>query len=338
MRPHLLTLGLSCLGLMATEFTVTVTDDDQQPLAGAAIEAVFSRQNDPRLSSMRSIEGRSDQAGIFRFAAGEDMCLIRLRADKPGYHAADADRQHGLGGFPSRPSHQLTLPRATGGIPLVFKDVLLAADKGELPAKTWVGFDFAVGAAVAPWGKGVISDISFWNEGGQVGWIESAETITRLRNDPVFASMSEARFADIYGSFRGLTRIRFESKGAGIVRTSAYWAYSGLKMPPLAPSEGYAPELEIPYRTLPTPEESESHTGFFLRLRPTCDAAGRVTSARYAKIQGPIEAGYGWVSFRYYYNPTANDRRLAFDLQHNLLKPPPGTAEPELARYQTYER
>jgi len=338
MRYLILTLSLLSHNLPGTEFTITVTDENLQPLAGASIEAVLSRQNDPRTSSMRSFEGKSDQAGTFRFIAGKEMCLIRLRAEKPGHFEADADRQHGVGGFPSLPNHKLTLPHVMEGIPLAYKDVLLTAENGELPAKTWVGFDFAVGDVVAPWGKGVSSDISIWNEGSQVGWVESEDTIARFRKDPFMASMSEARFADTYGSFRGLTRVRCGSKGAGIVRTSAFWAYSRLKMPPLAPLVGYAPELEIPYSTLPIPEDSERHTGYFLRLRPTCDAAGSVVTAHYAKIHGRIETGYGWVAFRYYYNPTANDRRLVFDTERNLLKPPAGTPGPELDRYQSYER
>ena len=61
-------------------------------------------------------------------------------------------------------------------------------------------------------------------------------------------------------------------------------------------------------------------------------------SAHYAKIQGPIRSGYGWVSFRYYYNPVADDRRLVMDLEKNLLKAPVGTPDRELHRYRPYER
>jgi hypothetical protein len=41
------------------------------------------------------------------------------------------------------------------------------------------------------------------------------------------------------------------------------------------------------------------------------------------------------VAFRYYYNPVANDRRLVFDPERNLLKPTPGD-NPGL--YETRER
>jgi hypothetical protein len=44
------------------------------------------------------------------------------------------------------------------------------------------------------------------------------------------------------------------------------------------------------------------------------------------------------VSFRYYYNPVADDRRLVLDRKSNLLQPPPGTEGVELTRYDPYER
>ncbi len=44
----------------------------------------------------------------------------------------------------------------------------------------------------------------------------------------------------------------------------------------------------------------------------------------FAKIHGHIEAGPGRVAFRFYYNPRADDRRLAFAPGRNLLRPGPG--------------
>ena len=44
------------------------------------------------------------------------------------------------------------------------------------------------------------------------------------------------------------------------------------------------------------------------------------------------------VSFRYYYNPVADDRRLVLDPEHNLLKPAPGAKVDEVLRYRASER
>jgi len=51
-----------------------------------------------------------------------------------------------------------------------------------------------------------------------------------------------------------------------------------------------------------------------------------VISAHYAKIQGAIRCGYGAITFRYYYNPVADDRRLVMDRKSNLLQPTAGVA------------
>ena len=76
----------------------------------------------------------------------------------------------------------------------------------------------------------------------------------------------------------------------------------------------------------------------YLRVRAKLGSDGKVTSAHYAKIQGGIETGYGWLAFRYYYNPVANDRRLVFDPKHNVLKPAAGAPSSDLGLYETNER
>jgi hypothetical protein len=43
------------------------------------------------------------------------------------------------------------------------------------------------------------------------------------------------------------------------------------------------------------------------------------------------------VTFRFYYNPRAGDRRLVFDLRNNLLRPAPSATPAERERLQAYE-
>lgn len=334
----LLGLSLGITELLGVAYSVRTLDEDRRPIAAASVEAVFSRINDPRTSSLRTFEGKTSADGTFRWEAGEDMCLIRLRVHKSGHFEADADHRHGLGVVPSMPEQVVTLPRENLGIGLCYKDVLLRADSGTLPSKTWVGFDFASGEAVPPWGNGQTADIKIWNEGGQVGWTQEAETIEMFRKDPELARLSEAKFAELYGWFKGVTRIRCDEPGAGIMPSPSFWPYSPLKMPPLAPPDDVAASLELPYSTLPYPPARDDYVGFYLRIRPKLGPDGKAISAHYAKIQGPIRSGFGWVAFRYYYNPVADDRRLVMDLEKNLLKAPVGTPDRELHRYRPYER
>lgn len=338
MMTRLALLPFLALTLTARDYTLTVVDEADRPLPDVAVLALFGRINDPRLSSMRTFEGRTDRAGVFRFQARDEMCLERLKAEKPGYFAADVTEVHGLGKVPSDLTHRITLPRETADVPLCYKEVRLRTLEGNLPRRTWVGFDFAIGDVVAPWGRGEVADIRFRVDGEQVGWTQSAETIESFRKDAAHAHLSEAQFVAMYGSFRGVTRVSCERPGDGILRSPAFWPYCQLKMPALAPADGYVAALEIPYATLPFPTYQDDYVGYYLRVRTKLGPDGQAISARYAKIQGPIRCGYGAVTFRYYYNPTPDDRRLVLDLKHNLLRPPPGTSGEEQTRYDAYER
>lgn len=338
MKIVLVLLPLLTSSTLARDYTLNIVDESGQPMRDVAVSALFGRINDPRLSSMRTLEGRTDELGLFRFKAGDEMCLERLRAAQPGHFDADVTEIHGLGKVPSDLAHRITLPRETSGIPLCYKEVRLRTLNGTLPRKTWVGFDFAIGDVVAPLGRGQVADLRFRVDGEQVGWTETAETIQSFRKDKAHAHLSEAEFEAMYGSYRGVTRISCDRPGDGIRRSPAFWPYCQLKMPALAPTEGYAAELAIPYATVPYPDLKEDYVGYYLRVRTKVGSDGQVLSAHYAKIQGPIRCGYGAVTFRYYYNPTPDDRRLVMDRKRNLLQPPPGTNGEEQTRYDAYER
>ena len=338
MKVRLLILRLFTTTLLSRDYTLTVVDESHQPMQDVAVSALFSRMNDPRFSSMRSFEGKTDGQGVFRFKAGDEMYLDRLRAAKEGYFDADVTEVHGMGKVPSDLTHLITLPRETDGIPLCYKEVQLRTPNGTLPRKTWVGFDFAIGDVVAPWGRGQVTDIRFWNEGEQVGWTASGETVERFRKDKDHAHLSEEEFNGMYGSFRGVTKVSCAQPGDGIIRSPAFWPYCQLKMPAIAPAEGYVNTLEIPYATLPHPSYQDDYLGYYLRVRTKLGPDGKAISAHYAKIQGAIWCGYGAINFRYYYNPVADDRRLVLDRQRNLLQPPPGAPGMERVRYIPYER
>ena len=137
----------------------------------------------------------------------------------------------------------------------------------------------------------------------------------------------------VAGHEHRLSRLTVSAPDAGERRIAALLSFAtGAKL------ENVAASMELPYSTLPYPAARDDYVGFYLRVRPKLGPDGKVISAHYAKIQGPIRSGFGWVSFRYYYNPVADDRRLVMDLEKNLLKPPVGTPERELHRYRPYER
>jgi hypothetical protein len=334
----LLLASASILSLRAVTVTVSVLDESGRPLSDVAVEALYAPLNDPRYASLQLRQGLTDMSGCFTYEVARDRQMIRLTAAKQGYCRADADHRHDLGGIPPKPTHEITLPKDVSGIPLHYKDAYLSISRGNFATKTWVGFDFQVGEPLAPWGSGKIADIKLRNDGEMVGWALDETRIEHYRRDDVHRLMSDFDFNTLYGRFQGTTEVEFEAKGAGIMRTSAFWPYSQIKMPPLAPAEGYAGRLKFEYDTRIYPSVQLEFTGFYLRLRPQQGTDGQLISANYAKIPGRIQSGYGWVRFRYYYNPTPGDRQLVYDPQKNLLAPSPGAKFDELIRYKTHER
>ena len=315
-------IGLLCpLLLMAAcpakEWKVAIQDEGGRGLAGAQIEAVLTPPDDPRLSSVITRTGQTDADGGFRFMAEDWMVLTRVKAKRAGYHSADADHRHGFGRADMASDIRLTMPADGEMVALRYREVRLTG----LPNETWVGFDAEAIDAIAPWGKGKVADFIFRISSRQVGWTESDGSLAALRRTPEGARMDEREWAQAYGRFEGALRLSFPRAGDGIMTTPAFWPYCLLKMPALAPGEGYVTERALSFDTVADSDSSPDFTGYFLRLRAQLDAAGRITAAHYAKIHGRIGVGPGRVTFRFYYNPRAGDRRLALAPGRNLLGP-----------------
>ena len=93
-----------------------------------------------------------------------------------------------------------------------------------------------------------------------------------------------------------------------------------MRMPYHAPTTGYQADYsweKIPGQTLAaTPAEF----GFFIKTRIKLDEKGNVISANYAKFITNLEIDIrGRIKFTSYFNPTANDTNLEFDLKKNLF-------------------
>ena len=321
-------LGFLCSAiLMATclakEWKITLQDEEGRRLAGAQIEAVLTPPDDPRLSSVITRTGQTDADGGFRFIAEDRMVLTRVKAKRTGYQSADADHRHGFGRADMASDIRLTMPANGERVALHYREVSLSG----LPNETLIGFDADAVDTIAPWGKGKVADFNFRISSRQVGWTESDASLAALRRTPEGARMDEREWAETYGRFEGTLNLSFPRTGDGILTTPAFWPYCLLKTPALAPEEGYATERALPFDTVADSDPSHDFTGYYLRLRTQLDTGGRITSAHYAKIHGRIGVGPGRVTFRFYYNPRAGDRRLALAPGRNLLRPSgPGEA------------
>jgi len=317
MRLGLLGSVILVAACSAKEWKIALQDEEGRGLAGAQIEAVLTPPDDPRLSSVITRTGQTGADGGFRFVAEDRMVLTRVKAKRAGYHSADADHRHGFGRADMASDIRLTMPADGESVALHYREVSLSG----LPNETWIGFDAEAIDAIAPWGKGKLADLHFRISSRQVGWTESDASLAALRRTPEGARMDEHEWAQSYGRFEGTLNLSFPRAGDGIVTAPAFWPYCLLKMPALAPGEGFVSERALPFDTVADSDPSHDFTGYYLRLRTQLDTGGRITSAHYAKIHGRIGVGPGRVTFRFYYNPRTDDRRLALAPGRNLLRP-----------------
>jgi len=171
-----------------------------------------------------------------------------------------------------------------------------------IPAKSDpVGFDLEVGDWVAPYGKGTASDL-------------------------IFTLSEKLPFVNPSQPYDVTNTLSFSNKGAGIQSVIGPPRNQGstLRLPRFAPEDGYQPtlvqELALNGNNRLNGADSENQNYFF-RVRTVLDESGKVKSALYGKIAGPISCGaQGYIEFTYYLNPTPNDRNMEFDPKKNLFK------------------
>ena len=161
-----------------------------------------------------------------------------------------------------------------------------------------VGFDLEKGDWVAPYGQGIRADLVF-------------EYTATYGQTPSFAKRLGITF----------------SSGQDGLQAFAFDATSEFPSMYTAPEDGYVPTLVLEYELTPGKVIKNAQLGedkyLVCRFRTTTDKEGKITSANYGKIYGPIQYGRMGdthrVMFTYYFNPTANDRNLEFDPARNLF-------------------
>ena len=198
---------------------------------------------------------------------------------------------------PENPTIEVVLKRIKNPIPMYAKGVGLVRGLDIPVLGKELGFDLIEADWVAPYGKGRVSDLVF--------------------------SM-ESRFVSIYDFDCSLT-ISFSNAGDGLIGVKKPLNQgSRLRLEYYAPVGGYAPVLErkafAHSKMEPMTVGYDKEQNYYFRIRTVLDENGEVESAHYGKIHGDIEF---WpnrkIRFRYYLNPTPNDRNLEFDPERNLF-------------------
>ncbi|MFK5923033.1 MAG: hypothetical protein QM496_12710 [Verrucomicrobiota bacterium] len=319
--------------LYAEEIVIKVVDETREVLVGADVVIEFVGFTQVK---SKAHYGKTNKKGEYGVSGKIQFNGVYVRVGKDGYY--DSIKE---GGFLPNKDHKATLVlrRIERPVPLYVRDVFL-----EFPIfDEWLGFDFEVGDWVAPQGKGKSRDILFKFHREYMGSKYSAKKLKEVTEiSKRFAERRKEEWnPDIFelqtAKWRSELIIKFPSEFDGMVEEkSGYLPYSKMKMPHLAPKEGYREdEVVIKKKTYRTEkderenlEEMRSYvkngvpeikpTGYFIRTRVT-EVDGKIIKANYAKLPKMIGVGAaGSINFIYYFNPVVNDRNLEYQPKSNL--------------------
>lgn len=307
------------------QITTEVRDDNNKPIQGANVEAsrdVLIPESPIPLSKPIRINALTDQNGISKINFSSVQTPRGVCISKEGYYVFTADTNW-------EQPFEFT-GTTTAKVKAVLRPIknpipMFAREKSGFEVKEFdeeYQFDFEVGELLPPHGKGVHPDIRVTMKG------------TRIDNGP-----DEHEDIDFQACIRftnpldGLIEFAVQPKD-GAVGSSFISDY-------LAPESGYLPTLERKavwgkVRKSPSYWEdlrSLEKKAYYFRVRTQTDAAGKIISANYGKIYGPLTLApvlKNHAAFRralkanisvndLYFNPTPNDRNVEFDTKRNLI-------------------
>ena len=166
-----------------------------------------------------------------------------------------------------------------------------------------VGFDLLTGDWISPYGSGQRGDLFF-------------KLSRRITTKDDYEGVLELTFTNLYD---------------GIVANDINFMQSSFRLPRYALESGY--QNKWSYMQAKNPQRGYyGATGlgedksYFFRVRSTLDDKGQLKESLYGKINGEIRiqgitrSDGVKVIFKYYLNPTPNDRNMEFDPKQNLFK------------------
>jgi hypothetical protein len=283
--------------------TLTVVDENNQPVPGAEISVIYDAPRKPDGSTVGGkITGLTDTNGIFRTSHFDGTLRLLFRVKKDGYYQTTIPHEIALLGQPiekAKLTVATTLVLVTVGqpVPMYARKARIEIPEVNKP----IGFDLMECDWVPPYGKGKHSDFIFESTRRWANWKDFDSSVT----------------------------LTFQHPGDGVIATLAKYEGSELRMPGQAPSDGY--QFPISFTLSHTPREgwqkdSQEGLNYYFRTRSILSADGSIKSALYGKIYGAFELDAinskksVWVLFQYYLNSEPNSRNVEFDPKNNLLK------------------
>lgn len=282
------------------QVTLRVVDSTGKPVEKAELNVAFWGSDSS--ADIVVSEGQTGTNGLF-VAAGKTIHSMNYEIKKDRYYTTrgqywflrkgedcvQADRWQ-----PWNPTNTVVLKERRNPIAMKARNVDVV-----IPAQgTPIGFDLEEGDWVAPYGQGHRSDFillySATYEGPQT-----------------FSKRLDLTFSDAKDGLHVLP----------LDRSTEFMSLYD------APESGYDSTLMLERERTRTKILKSHELGrdqyLVFRVRTVTNQEGKMISANYGKVYGPIEYGrmaeQHRLTFTYYFNPTVNDRNLEFDPSQNLF-------------------
>lgn len=308
--------GAACavpLGLLKTaSFIINAVDEENRPVSNALVRVDFFHGYesgwDLKFSTgeaMTDTNGLCHLEGKCNGTAGGNVTKEGFyKSYPPSLSVTNCTLTHWL---PIDKEYQVVLRPILNPIPMYAKKLhgILIPAIGER-----LSYDFESADWLPPHGDGKVADLN-------------------IRMDCEFGEQLPA--GENVREFHATLTLTFSNEDDGIIElpdAQPELEGSVFRLPRFAPETGYSNRWSL-YGFETATESSYSdnakraNLNYFYRVRTKKDETGRIISAHYGKIRGPINFGaYAKatsLSMTYYFNSTPNDRNMEFDPSRNLF-------------------
>jgi len=318
----ILLLLASSAGLLGGEIRLLLVDTAGRGLAGARVTIVFTT---PEHGAEQVRAGTTDPDGVF-VARGTAIGRVLIRAEASGFYPISAE----LPPADEPRERRFVLREVRRPIALHVRRFRVEWGEREPPPPGTVeeetyDLDLERGEPLPPKGKGRRADVRVRIERQFLGWKFPPTVMAELRAPQGGFALGEAEARFLHGRWRARFELTVPEPGGGLLEVSTeHLASSALRLPHLAPEQGYTPVWTWECRTGERCGEDlrEPARGYFLRVRPVRDASDAIVAWHHAKLNAGLQFdARGELGLTVHFNPVAGDRNLEFDPARNLAVP-----------------
>lgn len=286
-------------GYPTAKVTAKAVDEQGNPISEANVSISFMKAKEKEWGmTTHDKNGKSDKDGLYS-ASGEGTQSVSVFITKDGYYPSGdgvklITRSSLLNRWePWNPTVEVVLKKKRNPVPMIIKGTdWVAVPKLDTP----IGFDLEKCDWVAPYGKGLIADLT------------------------VEFNLSSRSYTDYDANMT----VTFTNGQDGI---QEYWfdkkEQSLFNWPFEAPSNGYKRSVNIFERDSPKDgykTNKKENVNYIFRVRTQLDKDGNVISAKYGKIEGEFGISRKGKTKMYYLFNLDGTRNLEEDPEKNLFK------------------